>query len=74
MKAEKLYLVGFCGKNQTALYSNRAWSLEDGSGGVEKMTLHQAKRELKSLQEGVPKAIFKVVPYKLPLQARQKGK
>lgn len=63
MKTPRLYVVGFTGKEQNALYSERAWVLRDESGGIGKMTLSQAKKQLEELSGDVGyKAIFKVVP------------
>lgn len=63
-KSIKNYVIGYDGKVQDAIYSVRAWSSEsDGSGGMDKMTLFQARRHLKALvSDDVTKVIFKLVP------------
>ncbi|OHD84460.1 MAG: hypothetical protein A3J39_08475 [Sulfuricurvum sp. RIFCSPHIGHO2_12_FULL_44_8] len=64
MKRIKEFLVGFEGKEQTALYSNYAWSHPEGDGGVQKMTFAQAKKEAKKLKSRkVRVVIFKVIPF-----------
>jgi hypothetical protein len=62
---QKQYLVGFKGKSQLALYSRHAWaSYSTREGGVEKMTLKQAKKHLKLLTgtKRSPAIIYKVTP------------
>lgn len=57
----KKYLVGYVGREQTARYSREAWSHPEKDGGVELMTLAQARKELKKLKSPHPKAIYEVV-------------
>lgn len=71
MKNQKLYLVGYKGKEQTARYSNDAWAHYDVisgkgeiRGGVSLMTLWQAKRIQKKMPSGGA-IIYKVVATKL---------
>lgn len=69
---EKMYLVGFLGKAQEALYSKNAWASESTQqGGVMKMTLPQARKHLLTLGDG-PKGIFKVAPLPTPKKGKKK--
>jgi len=67
MKYKKLYVVGYLGKSEDAVYSKEAWAFDDKKGGkyggVGLMTLPAAKKHIKSLGDPVlPKAIFKLTP------------
>ena len=60
---KKKYVVGYFGKDQTALYSREAWSDSTGGGGAGLMTLPQAKKHLRELySDGCVVCIYKVVP------------
>lgn len=62
MKNKKLYVVGYVGGAQSAIYSNNAWAF-GGEGGISKMTLPAAKKHLKKLvSTRCSVAIFKLVP------------
>jgi hypothetical protein len=61
-RTKKLYVVGYFGNTQSALYSESAWSF-DGVGGIDRMTLARAKKHLKELQSNdCVIAIYKLVP------------
>lgn len=68
---ERMYLIGFLGKGQEALYSKNAWAFPTQEGGVTKMTLTEARKHLLTLGDG-PRGIFKAVPLPTPKKGKKK--